>query len=78
MFELRIVGFGEFVKANTVKPNKTVLGTQPEKAVTGLEDGIDGGLNKPLILAPNSMHVLSERATGIEGKRARNSDADDE
>jgi len=58
-------GIGEEVLA--VEADEAALGGEPEEAVVGLEDGVDGVLGKAGVALPGLATVLAESCIRIEG-----------
>ena len=61
----RIAITAKLVEMNTVEPNQTILCSEPEVTIAGLQDGVNGRLYEPLFLIPNPMRVLRKLLIGI-------------
>ena len=68
-FELRSILGVEGDKVDAVEADQASVGAQPQIAVAGLQDGVDGVLGQAGIGAPGLVAVVVERSLGIERQR---------
>ena len=52
-----------------VNTRQTLVGAQPEVAVSGLGDGFDGVLGQSVLLSPHVARILGQRLVRIESPR---------
>jgi hypothetical protein len=59
-------GLAEYLELNTVKPDKTLLGPNPDVTVIGLQHGLDTVLWQAIIRAPDLVDILRDGLMGIQ------------
>jgi hypothetical protein len=56
----------EHLEFNTVKPDKALLGPDPDVTVIGLQDGLGTVLGQAIIRVPDPVEILRDRLVRIQ------------
>ncbi len=61
-----LLGVLKLAKMQAVEADQAILRAQPQESVAALEYGVDCGLEKPLLLAPDTMRILRQALAWIK------------
>jgi hypothetical protein len=60
------IAFVENFEFNTVKPDKALLGPNPDVTIIGLQHGLSTVLGQAIIRVPDPVDILRDRLVGIQ------------
>jgi hypothetical protein len=60
------IGLVEYLEFNTVKPDKSLLGPNPDVTIIGLQHGLSTVLGQAIIRLPDPVDILREGLVRIQ------------